>query len=471
MKIQRLVFILIATAYFITIVYGQNYRLLQSIVTAGSEKGSSASYTLSGIIDPAGTGIGLSSSYEQSTGFWFQGNALQNYFTSYYPVASGWNMISVGQTVGDYRKSAVYPTSISNAFAFENEYRVKDTLQNRVGYWLKFPTAQSVGVTGLLRSNDTIPVQDKWNLIGTLGYNVATSSIVEIPGGIVSSEYFGFDNAYVTASVLESGKAYWVKTQGGGSLVLDAGPTSVSPSSTESAPAVLNDLNILTVKAQTRQSSMKSRMPKLHFGTADQNGMHLDRYEMPPLPPKGTLDIRFASNRFVEIFDGKQDEPQEIPLLIQSNGEALQLSWQLKEQKGFKYALLEREGTKIIAQHRLRTEGSITIDVQNINHFALRVERIPNQYMLYRNYPNPFNPSTTIRFDLPEPASVSLKVINVLGQEVEAPLNIQDIDEGQHSVEFTGSKLSSGTYFYQIVARGLTTGKVYQSVQKMVLLK
>jgi hypothetical protein len=77
--------------------------------------------------------------------------------------------------------------------------------------------------------------------------------------------------------------------------------------------------------------------------------------------------------------------------------------------------------------------------------------KVPKYFALADNYPNPFNPSTTIRYDLPHKSAVQLKVFNTLGQQV-AVLQNGDQEAGYHEVRFDGSKLSSGVYFYRIQA-------------------
>jgi hypothetical protein len=74
-----------------------------------------------------------------------------------------------------------------------------------------------------------------------------------------------------------------------------------------------------------------------------------------------------------------------------------------------------------------------------------------NAYMLSQNFPNPFNPSTTIRYGLPARTHVHLSVYNPLGQQV-ATLVQEDQDAGEHEVRFTAATLSSGVYFYRIQA-------------------
>ena len=93
-------------------------------------------------------------------------------------------------------------------------------------------------------------------------------------------------------------------------------------------------------------------------------------------------------------------------------------------------------------------------------------EKIPAQltYILEQNYPNPFNPSTKIQFQIPSNEYVTLKIYNLLGEEVATLLSDQLLS-GIHSIEWNASDLASGVYIYQ-----LKMGK-YQAVKKMLLLK
>ncbi|MBI5464887.1 MAG: T9SS type A sorting domain-containing protein, partial [Ignavibacteriales bacterium] len=86
-------------------------------------------------------------------------------------------------------------------------------------------------------------------------------------------------------------------------------------------------------------------------------------------------------------------------------------------------------------------------------------------FQLLQSYPNPFNPSTTIRFSLPQREHVTLKVFDVLGREVATLVN-QDMNAGEHLVQFNAERLSSGIYFYRLVVSGanpLTTPTFFQT--------
>ncbi len=80
---------------------------------------------------------------------------------------------------------------------------------------------------------------------------------------------------------------------------------------------------------------------------------------------------------------------------------------------------------------------------------------LPTGYALYHNYPNPFNPSTEIRFDLPQAAPVTLLVYDVTGRQV-ARLFDAERAAGTHALTFEATGLPSGVYIYRIQAGSFT---------------
>lgn len=94
---------------------------------------------------------------------------------------------------------------------------------------------------------------------------------------------------------------------------------------------------------------------------------------------------------------------------------------------------------------------------------------LPADYSLKHNYPNPFNPSTTIEFSAPVQAKVTISVYNLVGELVSEIIS-GDYTAGTHNVDFNAADLSSGIYFYHIDAIGVD-GSNYSNVMKMTLLK
>jgi hypothetical protein len=91
-------------------------------------------------------------------------------------------------------------------------------------------------------------------------------------------------------------------------------------------------------------------------------------------------------------------------------------------------------------------------------------EGVPQRYELLQNYPNPFNPSTTIGFVLPERSRVTLRIYDLLGQEVETLVN-DDFAAGKYMTRWEPIGLATGTYFYRLQAGSFSESK------KLLLLK
>ena len=92
------------------------------------------------------------------------------------------------------------------------------------------------------------------------------------------------------------------------------------------------------------------------------------------------------------------------------------------------------------------------------------IESTPHTFKLNNNYPNPFNPSTKISYSIPKQSRVTLKVFDLIGNEV-STLVSEEMAAGNHEVEFDASKLGSGVYLYKLQAGNFIETK------KMILLK
>jgi hypothetical protein len=106
----------------------------------------------------------------------------------------------------------------------------------------------------------------------------------------------------------------------------------------------------------------------------------------------------------------------------------------------------------------------ITVDVPltGINSIS---SVVPGDFSLAQNFPNPFNPTTAIRFDMKKTANVTLKVYNAQGQEVATLINNEVVSPGTKEVTFGASNLGSGIYFYTLSAGD------FRETKKMMLIK
>lgn len=129
-----------------------------------------------------------------------------------------------------------------------------------------------------------------------------------------------------------------------------------------------------------------------------------------------------------------------------------------------KYLILAGSGTATTIPPDTRKCFLLKFFVPGVTSVKQVSSEIPIAFALSQNYPNPFNPTTTIEFALPERSFITLKVMNILGQEIQNL--VSEVKEpGTYRVQWNACHLPSGVYFYR-----LETTK-FLAVRKMILLK
>ena len=154
-----------------------------------------------------------------------------------------------------------------------------------------------------------------------------------------------------------------------------------------------------------------------------------------------------------EVWEALEREPIIVPYIMEPQGEAV--CWEPKELGG--YYTVSEEIFSIPAHLYFYPRLDSTLKVIENNEPALN-------YFLGQNYPNPFNPSAKISYSIPELSFVTLKIYDVLGNEIETLVN-EEKPSGTYEITWYAEGLPSGIYFYR-----LESGK-FVSVKKMILIK
>ncbi len=377
--------------------------------------------------------------------------------THEYAVDTRWNIVSVPILPLDSLKTALFPASISQAFTYQNggSYQEEDTLENGVGYWLKFPSAQIVSFTGYPRFDDTIDVQKGWNLIGTLTYPFSVDGITSIPSGIVISDFFGFNAGYHIVDSLKPVRGYWVKVSQAGKVVLSTAIKNPPKNSVKRSSGNEN-----TVRFEDSHGQVQS----LYFVRLLKGETINGNYEMPPSPPPGIFDVRYASGRYMEFI--QQSATGEFAISISSSPEPISISWKITDTTLVAWLLVDDK--KLL----MRSNGITMISGTGTQvRLLLSDEELPVQFSLSNNFPNPFNPSTEIEYSLPTESYVRLSVFNILGEQVALLVN-QTQQQDTYTVEWNASDYPSGVYVYRLEAIATNNPEhIFRAQRKMVLLR
>ena len=308
----------------------------------------------------------------------------------------------------------------------------------------------------------TLQLQAGWNMIGGVSCDIALSDVSD-PGGIITpGTLFRFEGTYISADTIRQGVGYWLNALSPGQITL------VCPTTTKQAKSQSSRLSLepqLAQYASLRISDAAGASQTLYYNL-EANDDARPQYQLPPTPPAGSFDARFAG-------DYRAIESEEGVIFIQSSHYPIQITpANLPDENGAQYALIEQMGNQPGKSYPLREGQTLVIDDAKTTKFRLSKinSSTPTAFELYQNYPNPFNPSTTIRYAIPENQKVEIFIYDILGQKVKTLLSKAQ-EAGFYAVEWdgkneTGTAVTSGVYFVKIVA-----GKQFTAIKKMILLR
>lgn len=353
-------------------------------------------------------------------------------------LVSGWNLVSVPVVAQQMTAASVFGATNTPVFSYQNGYQSVQDLQNGYGYWVKSPALTLLQLSGTVPQSAAIPVMPGWNLIGVYDQPVQVNSITPVPVNIISSSFFGYQSGYYFAQELQCGKGYWVKASAPGTLFLSGGPEGKRP---------LRSIANQSLPRIECTDALGNRMTLYHVATSNDNLI------LPPAPPQGVFDIRFASNRYSENLD------RESVMLLQGIEYPLSLS----------VHNLDICFTDVVTNGKLFNKTAGAGDVLRLNDksvSSLRVSRIqkPSAFTLEQNYPNPFNPECKISYQISSKAPVVLSVYDTQGEQIAVLVN--EVQEpGKYSVVFNAERLHSGVYFYTLMSAN------NRAVRKMIVIK
>lgn len=140
-----------------------------------------------------------------------------------------------------------------------------------------------------------------------------------------------------------------------------------------------------------------------------------------------------------------------------------------EEEKEVSISFNVNHNTGVIKRDTIVFQISGKEGIKMIKEFVLEYMQ-PIEYRLENNYPNPFNPATTLRYTLPDESSVSLRIYNILGEVVSSLVNEVQL-AGYYEINFNAAGYATGVYIYTLQAKSTDGKKEYNSVKKMMLIK
>jgi hypothetical protein len=369
-------------------------------------------------------------------------------------VSAGWNMLSTPLSVYCDDVDCLYPDRTGGAWTYTNsQYQDVTNLGSGIGYWVKLDDDNQLTYRGVPVYKCTLAVAAGWNMIGSLSKDLPASKIV-LQNTSYESKYFAYTTTsyYFDVDTLRPGIGYWIKVSQNGNLILDNFSTANTPRSqaTVLPPPPPSEPPPPTLYGTTITQS-GTKYPKLYWTRSTT----ATSYKLYTYLCEGTQDC----------FDGAQ-----ISLVYQGSDTTC-VDYSVTA--GNKYSP-NRERYFVTSSNLIGESDksnkiiyNTDLDFQWKTHDNKNdddIVAVPTSTELKGNYPNPFNPQTTIFYALAEDIHVKISVINVMGQEVKILVDANQT-AGYKSVSFEGSDLPSGIYFYRINAGS------YATVKKMVLMK
>ena len=231
----------------------------------------------------------------------------------------------------------------------------------------------------------------------------------------------------------------------------------------------LADPKLMVLDMRMTSSVATKAEVRLVHGSADLGPAQVQMMDptdpmMPVMTLAGNLMLDEATRRYISL-----DPSVQVMQVKSADGDVEEFYELDLSGYGGQTLVMNLSGTKrdltILGVDR---DGKI-VPVQIVTGAENEMAELPTEFVLHGNYPNPFNPSTRIQFDLPESAQVQIQIVDMLGRRV-ITLPAQEMEAGANqSMELNAGSLASGTYLYRLVASGAKARHV--KTGRMTLVK
>ena len=360
-------------------------------------------------------------------------------------VNSGWNMVGLPLNVEIPSYENLFPNSVTNTlFSFNGQYVSEENLVPGIGYWIRITDEGNVSISGQAINELSISLMEGWNLIAGISTPVNVQNFIDPDGLVIPGTVYGFEDGYTETESMDPGYAYWLRSSGEGEITLSASTTTSRIRSLEAS----EHLNALVFNNTT-----------LYFGEGVPKENILN-YSLPPKPPAGANDIRFSGDTKLCLSD-------ECVLEVMNSSKSLTFEFEIKDGKYWELVPVIENGAEWSGAISLSDQGQLTLDSGRDEKWILRKSAltVPEIFALHPVYPNPFNPTTTLRFAVGiTHASSLLQVFDITGRLVETLID-EHLRPGSHSVQWNASRFSSGVYFVHLESES------FSQSQKVILLK
>lgn len=389
-------------------------------------------------------------------------------------IVRGWNLVSLPVVVPDNSVINVFPNALNNHTAFlffQDDYQQVNSLDFGRGYFVKWGNiitqsdTEVAGIKKLEIFSGEVTVSDGWNAIGSLSAPTGIAYVALSQRGntapTLGNLIYAYDDnrGYRPTSVIMPGRGYWANVHGDAYLTMTVGPWAFQSEGGAQIGKEAAELSTLLNHLEVRDNAQRDG--EVYFGTTSKK-MDLDYYALPPVPPVGSFDVRFATNRSVESNVGTSGsvlrfQTTDYPVVLSANNV-----------RG-NYVVTDLNG-KTLGEFVDGQDNQITIANRNVKAVNIMAKsstqaaNMPVTEDLTQNFPNPFNPTTEFFYSVPTDELVTVKLVNALGQEVTTLVN-GSVKAGTYKVTVDASQLPTGIYYYKMQAGN------FSATRKMILAK